>query len=129
MKSRFIRFLASGGSAAAVEYSAFVAMQTYLGRDWLLLSQSLSFAAGFTVSFLLNRGWVFRSNGAIHAELLKYGLIAAVNLVAGDFVITLLAGPLGLNPFLSKFLVMAMIAGWNYLLFSKLVFKPRTGEA
>lgn len=129
MNNRFIRFLASGGSAAAVEYSTFAVLQMCLGQDWLLFSQSLSFAAGFAVSFLLNRSWVFRSSGALHAELLKYGLIAVVNLVAGDFMIVSLAGPLRLNAFLSKLLVMAIIAGWNYLLFSKLVFKPRAGEA
>lgn len=129
MNSRFIRFLASGGSAAAVEYTTFAVLQLCLGQDWLLLSQPLSFAAGFVVSFLLNRSWVFRSGGALHAELLKYGLIASMNLVVGDFMIALLAGPFRLNPFLSKLLVMAIIAGWNYLLFSKLVFKPRAGEA
>jgi putative flippase GtrA len=129
MDSRFIRFLASGGSAAVIEYSTFTFLQMCGGRDWLLLSQPLSFAAGFVVSFLLNRSWVFRSSGVIHTELLKYGLIAMVNLAAGEVMIVLLAGPFRLNPFLSKFLVMALIAGWNYLLFSKLVFKPRAGEA
>ena len=129
MNTRLIRFLASGGAAAAVEYSTFIALQTFLGRDWLLLNQPLSFAAGFSVSFLLNRSWVFRSRGTMRAELIKYGLIAATNLAAGDFAIALLTGSFHLNQYVSKLLVMAMIASWNYFLFPKLVFTPRAGVA
>lgn len=61
MSHRFLRFLISGGSAAAVEYASFFILQTTLGLEWLLASQSLSFVCGFVISFLLNRHWVFRS--------------------------------------------------------------------
>lgn len=129
MNRRLMRFLLSGGSSALVEYSLFALLQMHFGRSWLLLSQSVSFAAGFLVSFFLNRSWVFRSSGTVHAELLKYGLIAGANLAAGNIMIALLVGPLQLNQFLSKFFVMGIIASWNYLLFSKIVFKPRIGKA
>lgn len=129
MNRRFVRFLISGGTAAIVEYATFLVLQLCLGKDWLLFNQPISFAAGFAVSFLLNRSWVFRSNGVVHSELMKYGTIAVINLAAGDLVIALLSGPFSMNQFVSKFLVMAMIATWNYFLFSKIVFKPRIGQA
>ena len=129
ISNRFVRFVASGGSAAAVEYSTFVVLQTSLGKGWLLFSQPISFAAGFIVSFLLNRSWVFRSSGTVHTELAKYSLMAIMNLIAGDLMIAVLTGAFHLNQFLSKLLVMTIIASWNYVLFSTLVFKPRTDKA
>jgi putative flippase GtrA len=129
MSERFLRFLVSGGTAAVAEYLVFILLQVALGDRWLVLSQTASFACGFLASFLLNRGWVFRSSGAVKTELLKYGLIAAVNLVAGNVAMLLLTGPAELNQYASKLLVMVCIAGWNYLIFSKLVFKQRTGKA
>ena len=129
MSKRFIRFLISGGSAAAVEYAAFVALQWLLNSDRLFTSQSLSFAAGFMVSYLLNRRWVFQSDGAWSTELPRYAAIAFFNLIAGNIAIGAMVGFLGVNQYAAKFLVMAMIAAWNYLIFSKLVFKPRAGTA
>ncbi len=129
MSARIFRFLVSGGSAAAVEYVAFIALQWSLGPNWLYVNQSLSFAMGFVVSFSLNRTWVFQSSNSLSTELIKYGLIAVCNLAAGNVVIGVLAGPLGLNEYLSKFVVMALIASWNYLIFSKLVFRQSAGSA
>ncbi|ASR42562.1 hypothetical protein BEN78_03320 [Xanthomonas citri pv. mangiferaeindicae] len=124
MTSRLLRFLISGGSAAAVEYSVFFASHLFLGREWLLLSQSVSFACGFILSFLLNRHWVFRSSGIWGVELLRYGVLAVLNLMIGIVAISALVGPAGMLPLIAKFVVMAMIAAWNYLIFSKLVFRP-----
>ncbi len=129
MSGRLIRFLISGGSAAAAEYLAFILLQMTLGESWLVLSQTASFACGFIVSFLLNRSWVFRSSGAVKSELLKYIAVAGINLFAGNVAILLLTGPAELNQYISKLLVMMSIAGWNYLIFSKLVFKQRTRKA
>jgi len=125
MMPRLFRFLISGGSAAAVEYAIFLLMQTQLGASWLLLNQSVSFTGGFVVSFMLNRHWVFRSEGAWGGELARYGLLAAINLVLGNVLISLLTGPLDLHPLLAKLIVMVMVAGWNYAIFARIVFRPR----
>ena len=124
MMPRLFRFLLSGGSAA-VEYAIFLLLQTQLGANWLLLNKSVSFTGGFIVSFMLNRHWVFRSEGAWGGELARYGLLAAINLVLGNVAISLLAGPLGVPPLLAKLIVMVMVASWNYVIFSRLVFRQR----
>jgi putative flippase GtrA len=127
MMPRLIRFLLSGGSAAAVEYLVFLGMQTAFGNRWLLVSQSTSFACGFVVSFLLNRRWVFRSENTWTTELARYGALAAVNLVLGNFAMVMLVDHVHVHVLLAKFMVMGMIAAWNYLLFSRLVFRPSSG--
>lgn len=123
MTSRILRFLIAGGSAAATEYLAFIGLQTLLGTDALILSQSFSFACGFVVSFLLNRLWVFQSAGTWTGDLGRYGALAGINLVLGNIVISLLVGPMSLPPLAAKLVVMVLIAVWNYAIFSKIVFR------
>lgn len=125
MKHRLLRFLISGGSAAAIEYAVFIALQLALGQKWLFANQSLSFICGFVVSFLLNRHWVFQSDGDAREELLKYGVVAAINLTASNGIIFLLTVPASMHPLIAKLLIMGMVAAWNYLIFSKLVFSKK----
>ena len=123
MNSRVFRFLISGGCAAATEYLIFIVLQATLGPDALTLSQSFSFACGFVVSFLMNRLWVFNSGGAWTSDLMRYSLLAAINLVLGNIAIDFFVGPASLHPLVAKLAVMVLIAAWNYLIFSRVVFR------
>lgn len=125
MNSRILRFLISGGAAAATEYLVFIALHLIQDQDSLILSQSFSFACGFVVSFLLNRLWVFQSVGTWTGDLARYGALAAINLVLGNVAISLLVGPAALHPLAAKLVVMVLIAIWNYAIFSRLVFRQR----
>jgi len=122
---RLIRFLLSGGTAAAVEYLVFLSLQLAIKSHCLVFDQSISFACGFIVSFFLNRRWVFNSRGKWHAELTRYGALAAVNLVLSSIAILLLTGYLHMHALLAKLFVMVMVAAWNYLIFSRFVFRAR----
>ena len=121
---RLFKFLVSGGTAALVEYAAFLLLQAVQGPEKLVLSQSVSFGCGFVVSFLLNRSWVFRSEGGMGGELARYATLAVINLIASNIALGLLVNALHLPPPLAKFLDMGMVAVWNYVIFSRLVFKP-----
>lgn len=125
MNSRVLRFLISGGSAAATEYLVFIALQLIPDQDSLILSQSFSFACGFAVSFVLNRLWVFQSAGTWTGDLARYGALAVINLVLGNIAIGLLVGPAAFHPLVAKLVVMVLIAIWNYVIFSRLVFRQR----
>ena len=57
-------------------------------------------------------------------QFIRYAVLAAINLLIGNLAITALVS-LGINPYLAKLLVMAMIAAWNYLIFSTHIFKNR----
>lgn len=128
MSARFLKFLISGGTAALVEYTVFLLLQNWQGAHWLLASQSISFGCGFLVSFLLNRSWVFKSKGGASSELFRYALLAAINLVASNGAIAVMVNGLGVPVPAAKFLVMGMVAAWNYLIFSRLIFLPRRTE-
>ncbi len=124
MNTRIFKFLISGGTAALVEYAVFLLLQNGEEYQSLIASQTISFACGFVVSFAMNRAWVFRSQGAMGGELARYALLAAINLVASNAALALLVNVLGVAAPLAKFLVMGMVAAWNYLLFSRIIFRP-----
>lgn len=119
---RVIRFLVSGGSAASVEYLSFFMIIRLAGSDSLVLPNALSFALGLLVSYLLNRRWVFRSKRSTGPQFIKYSSLAVTNLAISTILVATLASVVGINPFLAKLVAMALVATWNYFIFSKYLF-------
>lgn len=121
---KIIRFLISGGSAAAVEMAVFALILGLTSGLLIIVPQTISFLAGFMVSFSLNRSWVFSAkNGKIATQLARYGLLAAINLVLSNIVLLLLVDVASMHELVAKFMVMACVAVWNYIIFSKIIFK------
>ena len=118
---RIMKFLVSGSLAAITEYVSFAVMEK--AGIILIASQTISFLCGFVVSFLLNRAWVFKSKEKASRQLMKYGLLAAINLVLTNLVMNCMVYVLHVNSLIAKILVMAMVAFWNYIIFSKLIFQ------
>jgi putative flippase GtrA len=122
---RLIKFLISGGSAAFLEYAMFVLLVSMFGQKYILLIQAISFLSGFILSFSLNKYWVFSNSnsGKTYLELGKYAILAAINLVISGLLILLLVENIQQNIYVSKVLVMVIIATWNYFVFQKIIFK------
>lgn len=118
---RMVKFLLSGGSAALVEYMSFAAM-LYIGRQSVILAQVLSFGIGMIVSFTLNKYWVFRSSNSYSKEALRYLLLALINIVLGASIMGILTQVFSVASLFAKLIVMAMIACWNYFIFSRIIF-------
>ena len=59
----------------------------------------------------------------MRGELVKYSAVATINLILGNLAIALMVTGLGLNALIAKFIVMAMVAAWNYIIFSRVVFR------
>lgn len=119
-----LRFLIAGGSAAAVEYLAFLAMMLVPAFATLVaLNQVVSYLFGFVVSFWLQRKWVYKSSGSIKNELGKYFVLALINLLLTAGVIILLVDYVAVDPLIAKIIVMVMVAVWNYVIFGKVIFR------
>jgi putative flippase GtrA len=120
----FHRYLVSGGSAFFLEYGSFFVLLNLLHVQ-LYLANSLSFALGLSVSFLLNRNWTFKKetyHRKSHHQFVMYLLLALLNL----FMTNLIIGSLkhfGLSPLVGKIIAMGLIIGWNFSLFNKVIFK------
>lgn len=119
--SRIARFLTSGITAATVEYLSFVLLYQYAIRA-LILSNIASFGLGLVASFVLNKMWVFKHNGDTKRQLIRYGLLALVNVMLSTILVWLAVSLLDVPGWCAKLFVMALIATWNYLLFAKFIF-------
>jgi putative flippase GtrA len=121
---KIIKFILSGGSAAFVEYSSFIMLISIFNIS-VIMGNSLSFLCGLIVSFLLNKYWVFGSTQGSNGEFLRYLTLALLNLAIGFFLMSLLINVMEMNSFIAKVVVMMTIAVWNYMIFSKLIFKNK----
>lgn len=116
---KVFKFLISGGLAAATEYGSFLIFILALP---VVPANALSFMLGLVVSFSLNRSWVFVSKGNTKKKFAQYFLLALINLTLGSLLIFTLT-TMGTFALIAKIIVMLLIASWNYLIFSKLIFK------
>ena len=120
---KITKFIISGGAAAFVEFVIFLMLRMLLGESGLFFAQTVSFLAGFVVSFSLNRKWVFKSRGKLLPELSKYIALLVINVVLTNVVLFLLVNSGYVVYWLAKIMVMAMVAIWNYFIFQKIIFK------
>jgi len=121
---KFIKFLLSGGSAASVEYGSFLVLIILLNVP-ILGANIVSFLCGLGVSFLLNRVWVFKSAGQKKSEFARYFLLAVINLLLSTVIMGALVYNVGMSENFAKLIVMVLIASWNFVIFSKLIFKSK----
>lgn len=123
------KYVATGGTAFACEYISFLILFSVAGLP-LLAANTISFLAGFLVSFTFNRKWTFKVEAqyklAVHHQLAAYLLLSLFNLIASNIVIYF-AHKL-LPAAVSKILAVGMIASWNFIIYRIAIFKSHSGE-
>lgn len=123
---RPLKFLIAGGLAAATEFLSFVSLNSI--TDKVLFSNTTSFLCGLVVSFALNKKWVFNIKGHGKSQFVKYAVVASANLILSNIIIGILVYNLNIAEGVSKVVVMAVIAAWNYLIFSKFIFNKAAND-
>lgn len=118
-----IKYLLTGGLTFAVDYLVLVICY-YVFSLPLWVATSLGYLGGLCVSFYVNRTWVFGARGKqrkMTRQLVEYVSLLLFNYVFTVFAIRLLDN-LGVPPAISKIVITATIAGWNYLVYNKVIF-------
>lgn len=80
LRTQLVRFVISGGLAAVVDFGLLVALMNLFGLDHTL-AKALSFVAGTTTAYLINRRWTFAaepSKRRFAAVVTLYGITFAL---------------------------------------------------
>ena len=123
---KFIFYLISGLGAFTVEFSVFNLLDVVFNTN-LLVANSVSFFTGLITSYSLNEYFVFKKTDfAMNAVARKgsYLILAGINLLLTNAFIWMFVH-FGLNNAVAKLMTMGLVVIWNYLVFSKFIFKPK----
>jgi putative flippase GtrA len=118
---QFIRYIITGLLAAGLEYLVFMSIYSYFHA--LYAANSAGMAAGFLLSFLMNRSWSFKSRDNPFRQFMLTLLLFIINLGISNALIHLLSNVIGIIPQLSKLAVMAAIVLWNFILYKKVIYR------
>jgi putative flippase GtrA len=80
LRTQLTRFVISGGLSAVVDFGLLVVLMNLAGLDHTP-AKALSFVAGTTTAYLINRRWTFRADGSkrrFAAVMALYGLTFAL---------------------------------------------------
>lgn len=125
-KRKQLRYLVSGVASEAVEYIAFALLLAT--THWLLFSNSVGFVLGIASGFVLHKLWSFAGEQQFktHQQIISYGLLATGNFFAANLLVGGLVYGLHVAPLLAKLISMAIIAGWSFVLFNRVIFRHRS---
>lgn len=121
--STAIKYLLTGGLTFAVDYLLLLTCY-YVFSLPLWVATTIGYLGGLCTSFSINRTWVFGERGKqrkMTRQLVEYILLLLFNYMFTVFAVRSLDS-LGVSPAISKIVITAMIAGWNYIIFNKVIF-------
>lgn len=128
LRKRIAGYLFVGGLAFVIEYASFAAIIAIL--PIIVLAQSTSFGLGLVVSFLGNRYYTFKSKNSqgvykhdAKSQAVRYLALGLFNLVCTNLLIYWQVEVLLIDPLVAKIITMTMVVAWNFIIFSKLIFK------
>ena len=123
-----IRFIISGGSAAAVHFALLYFLTDALSI-WYLLSTTIAFVAAFTVSFTLQKFWTFRDRASnrVHVQIVWYLAVALGNLGLNTIGMYVLVNRLELWYIFAQGLTTATLAVESFFVYRYLIFHEEQG--
>lgn len=118
------RFVISGGIAAAVNLTVLYILTDWLGI-WYLFSTILAYVVSFLIGFFLQKFWTFENDkkDVLYAQMALYLFLVLFNLVINIVLMYVLVDLLGLWYMLAQFLIIGLIAAWDFMAYKFLVFK------
>jgi putative flippase GtrA len=117
-RSRILRFLISGGTAATVHVSI-VYILTEVHDTWYLQATIVGFLVALSVNFLLQKFWTFDESvkGFIHTQSIAFFLVNTANLIVNAVLMMVFVETLAVVPSVAQICSSGLIAGESFLLY------------
>ncbi len=126
MIRRIIKYIMSSGIAAAVDFVIFAAV-THFGGS-VALATACGRAISSVLNFTLNRNAVFRSDGKVAVQFVKYILLVCLSGTASALLISFLKSHLPLNVVVIKACVESLLFVVNYIIQRLFIFRSSRPE-
>jgi putative flippase GtrA len=120
------RFGLAGLVNTAIGFAVVVVLDPVLGLA-PALANAIGYAVGMAVGFILNRGFVFRSRGALPAAGLRYAIAAAAAFLLNQGVLRMAGAALGggaAHRLAAQLMAMAAYSATLFLICRLWVFRP-----
>lgn len=122
LRFKFFRFSVAGGIATTISYFTFPAIYEYLFYKRLIESYLVSTILNITVSFFLQKYFVFRSTKKIFHEYLLFFSGAMGLVVLSYLLLQYLIYELRLESFYANAIAVTLTAAVSFIYHSKLTF-------
>ncbi len=122
---KIIRYLFSGGTAAAVNIGLLFILTHYAGFHYLS-SGVIAFCIAVVVSFYMQKKWTFEDHSVegAHKKFVVFVIVAVTNLCANTALLYLFTDIAGLHYLASQILASGLVAVWSFFIY-KIVFKQQ----
>ena len=123
--AKVVRFLISGGSAAATNLAVFYVC-TSIFSVYYIWASVIAYAISFFVSFTLQKFWTFRDSSLfeMNKQLAKYLTITLFNLGVNTAFIYMLVEYAQWVPMVAQIFAITLIAVWSFFVYNFFIFKP-----
>lgn len=121
----FVRYLASGLGAFAVDFSAFAFVTHGAGVD-PLVAHLVSRPLGGVACYALNRRFTFGSDAPVAPELLRFVGVFFASLALTEGLLALFLVVAGLPALLGKALAEGIVVVFNFLALKHFAYRART---
>jgi putative flippase GtrA len=93
-----------------------------------LLVLTISYTLVFLLSYLLQRSFVFRSNGLVSREVPKYIFITATSVLLNGALLALFTGEFGIGVLKSQAIALVLTSSYSFIGHMHWTFKVRLPE-
>ncbi len=118
-----LKFSAASLASFAVDYSLYCILSALTGT--VALSNVLARIVSGSVNYTLNRKLVFESKAGVGRSLIQYAALACGILALNTMLLWLLASFLGVNRYLAKLLVEAVLFVLSYFVQKRWIFRKK----
>lgn len=123
LNNKIARYLVTGGGSYAIELAVLYTLVS--GGTDKVVAVAISFWFGLLISFLLQKFFAFSNTQRTYKKILwqtaSYTALVLVNYGFTIFFVSSFADTIGL--FVARTLALIITTGWNFVIYSKVIFK------
>lgn len=117
---QFLRYLASGSSAAALELGSYKLM--LLAGVWYLAAAFISAGIGLVSAFAFHKYFVFKKKENTRSHIIRYAILQGANALAQVSFVYIFVEFFSIDEFIAKILGIGIVVSWNFFLYKIFVY-------